>query len=272
MPEGDTILRTARTLARVLEGHAIAKFRSPLPGLSHAALEGRTVVRVEPRGKHLLVRFDDGRVLHSHMRMMGSWHVYRPGEIWRKPASRARAVLETEAFVAVCFNAPVVELLSPNDLVRHPSLSRLGPDVLSPRFDASLARERLRARPELSIGEALLTQSALAGIGNIYKSEALFVTRTFPFLAVGGLSDAELDGVVTAAQHLLSANVERGGNARSTRRALAGPRYWVYLRSGRPCLVCGTAVRMRRQGDAGRSTYWGPACQKDPSNPPRVTP
>ncbi len=262
MPEGDTILRAARTLARVLEGRRIEKFRSPLPQLSHADLAGHTVVGVEPRGKHLLFLFDDGRALHSHMRMTGSWHVYRPGEAWQKPERLARVVLETESFVTVCFNAPVVELLSPSDLAHHPSLSRLGPDVLAPLFDAKGARERLKAMPAAAIGEALLAQGAIAGIGNIYKSESLFVSRLSPFSLVGSLPDERLDGVIGAARRLMSANL--GSSARTTttgRAGPAGPRYWVYDRSGRPCLVCGARVRMRRQGDGGRSTYWCPRCQ-----------
>ena len=276
MPEGDTILRAARTLARVLEGRRIEVFRSPLPKLSGANLAGRTVVRVEPRGKHLLFLLDDGRALHSHMRMTGSWHVYRPGEAWQKPDRLARAVLETEAFVAVCFNAPVVELLSPSELARHPSLSRLGPDVLSPTFDSATARERLKAMPRSPIGEALLAQGAIAGIGNIYKSEALFASGVSPFAPVAALSDEWLDRVIGAARRLMSANVDSSSRT-TTRTAWAGAgrgssRYFVYDRSGRPCFVCGGRVRMRRQGEAGRSTYWCPGCQKEPGNPGAVPP
>ncbi len=259
MPEGDTILRAARTLSRALEGRAVLRFRS---AAGAADLAGRTVARVEARGKHLLIHFDDGRVLHTHMRMSGSWHIYRPGECWRKPERFARAVLETDAFVAVCFSAPVVELLSAADLARHPSLARLGPDLLRPDFETGAAASRLRGRGSATIGEALLDQGSVAGIGNIYKSETLFVCRVNPFLPVERVSPADLDRLLAAARRLMSASVE--GTSRRTRGRLAGPRYWVYRRSGQPCLACGATIRMRRQGDAGRSTYWCPECQAVP--------
>lgn len=268
MPEGDTILRAARTLARALEGKRIVRFRSPLPALGDARLAGRTVVRVESRGKHLLMHFDDGRALHSHMRMTGSWHIYRPNEAWQKPERLARAVLETEDFVAVCFNAPVMALLSAEGMERHEGLSRLGPDLLGDAFDAAASRARLRAIPDLPIGEALLAQSAVAGIGNIYKSETLFGTKTNPFLPVERLSDPELDRILRAARRLMLSNVGTGARTRTTRAdPRGGPRYAVYRRSGLPCVACGTRIRMRRQGDAGRSTYWCPRCQAE-SNPP----
>lgn len=263
MPEGDTILRAAKTLSRALGGKRVVQWRSPLATLRDANLAGRTITGVESRGKHLLILFDDGRALHSHMQMTGSWHIYRPGESWQKPERLARVILETEDFVAICFNAPVVELLTPAGLARHPGLSRLGPDVLDVDFDLSEARGRLRATPDAPIGEALLSQRALAGIGNIYKSESLFAARTDPFVPVARLSDDQIDHVVRAARRLMSANVDPGVRTRTTRGrdALGGPRYAVYRRSGLPCLSCGTRIRMRRQGDAGRSTYWCPACQ-----------
>ncbi|MDQ6894170.1 MAG: Fpg/Nei family DNA glycosylase [Acidobacteriota bacterium] len=261
MPEGDTIVRTARTLARALEGREVLGFRSPLPALADASLAGRAVARVEPRGKHLLIHFDDGRVLHSHMRMTGSWHVYRPAEPWWKPERLARAVIETADFVAVCFNAPVVELLSAGEVARHPALRRLGPDVLGEGFDPEGARTRLRSMPDAPIGEALLAQGAIAGIGNIYKSEALFATRINPFSPVGQLSDAAIDRLLGAARRLMSASVEGSGARRTRSFPGGGPRYAVYRRSGLPCLTCATKIRIRRQGDAGRSTYWCPRCQ-----------
>ena len=262
MPEGDTILRAARTLSRALQGGQLLSFRSPL---IVADLAGRTVERVNARGKHLLIHFDDGRALHSHMRMTGSWHLYRPGERWQKPERLARAVLETKDFVAVCFNAPLVELLSEAEVARHPALSRLGRDLLRPEFEAAAAAARLRERGSTPIGEALLDQTALAGIGNIYKSETLFVCRVNPFIPVARVSPRDLDRVVAQARSLMSASVE--GTSRRTRERPGGPRYWVYRRSGQPCFVCGGPIRMRRQGDAGRSTYWCPRCQAAP--PPR---
>lgn len=175
-------------------------------------------------------------------------------------------MLETADFSAVCFHAPVVELLSERELSRHPSLSRLGADVLAADFDSAAAAGRIRAIGSPPIGEALLAQSAVAGIGNIYKSEALFVAKTSPFSRVGDLSAGEIERVLLAARDLMSGNLN--GESRATRRGFSGDRYWVYGRSGRPCLVCRTAVRMRRQGDAGRSTYWCPKCQAPPAAPP----
>ena len=259
MPEGDTIFRAAATLQKAIGGREITGFRSPRPGLAAADLAGRRVERVEARGKNLLVLLDDGRALLSHMRMTGSWHIYRPGERWRKPERQARAVLETKDFVAVCFNAPVVELLTQRQLACHPGVARLGPDVLGEHFDPAEARRRLRERNDAAIGEALIIQRALAGIGNIYKSETLFLCGADPFRPVAAFTDEELDGIVATARELMSANLE--GAARTTRRALDGGRYWVYGRSGSPCRRCGTRVRMRRQGLAGRSTYWCPSCQ-----------
>ncbi len=189
MPEGDTILRAARALGRSLEGKPVTSFSSPLPALTDADLAGRRVDAVEARGKNLLIRFDDGRALVTHMRMTGSWHLYEPGQPWKKPARLARAVLATADAVAVCFNAPVVELLSPRQLVRSERLRRLGPDVLGPAFDASEAVRRLAALPDTPLGEALLAQSALAGIGNIYKSETLFACRADPFAPVAAFTD-----------------------------------------------------------------------------------
>jgi endonuclease VIII len=257
MPEGDTILRAARVLGRALEGRTIVSVRSVLPSLSRGGLAGRRILRVEARGKNLLFHFDDGRALHSHMRMSGSWHLYRPAEHWRKPERFARAVLVTDEFVAVCFHAPVVELLSPRELARHPSLSRLGPDILGARFDLARAAAGLRSLAPLSIGEALLAQSALAGIGNIYKSEALFAAKVSPFAPIAQLEDARIERALLAARGLMSASLSGQGRVGATR----GGRYRVYGRSGRPCFVCATGIRMRRQGEAGRSTYWCPRCQ-----------
>lgn len=259
MPEGDTIWRAARTLHRALAGDRLLAVRSRVAAIVFAELAGRTVEAVESRGKNLLVRFDDGRVLHTHMRMTGSWHLYRPGEGWQRPRRQARVVLETGRFVAVCFNAPVVELLTAGGVERHAALSRLGPDLLSEAFDASEARRRLRERGELPIGEALLSQSAVAGIGNVYKSETLFLCGTDPFLRVRELPDSEIDRIVARARALMSANLT--GRPRATRPGLSPERTWVYRRRGRPCFRCGTPIRMLRQGLDGRSTYWCPACQ-----------
>jgi len=257
MPEGDTIHRSARTLARALVGRSVEAFRSTVPRLARAPLTGRRIDAVEARGKNLLVFFEGGLALESHMGMTGSWHVYRPGERWRKPEHLARAVLETDAFVAVCFQAPVVELLNAPELARHPTLSRLGPDILAPDFDLAEAVARLRSLADVPAGEALLIQSAVAGIGNIYKSEALFATRIDPFAPVRELSDADLERLLLAARKRMSASV---AGSRDTR-------YRAYRPSGRPCPRCGEPIRMRRQGASARSTYWCPRCQSGNARP-----
>lgn len=260
MPEGDTLHRISVTLGKALTGKALTRFASPLPAFADARLEGRTITLVEARGKNLLIHFDDGRAILTHLRMTGSWHLYRPGEPWEKPERAARAVLETVDFIAVCFNAPVVELLRPGGAARHESLARLGPDVIKDDFDAKEAERRLRERGDLAIGDALMAQSALAGIGNVYKSETLYLCKQDPFARVDALDDATLTRIVQKARDLMRMNLE--GYPRRTRGALAGPKLWVYGRNGQPCLACGTTIRVRRQGVAGRTTYYCPACQR----------
>lgn len=274
MPEGDTIFRTAEVLRAALAGKVVTALRSPLPALAEAGLPGRRVTAVEPRGKHLLIRFDDGRVLHTHMRMTGSWHVYRPAERWRKPERQARVAIEVEgrpgeagaageSLVAVCFNAPVVQLLTARGAARDRTLATLGPDLLAPDFDPVAARQGLRRHDDRPIGEALMAQQALAGIGNIYKSETLFLCGLNPFAPVAALSDADLDALVAKARALLSANLS-GAPRRTVPLGRGAGRLWVYGRGGEPCRRCGAAVRMRRQGEAARSTYWCPSCQPPP--------
>ena len=258
MPEGDTIWRTARTLDAYLSGRGVTRFASTLPAVAAAArrlsILGRDIERVEARGKHLLVRFEGGAVLHTHMRMTGSWHMYRPNTPWRRPAYRARVVVEAGDVVAVCFDAPVVELLSAGEAAAHPALAALGPDVLSPAFDPDRARARIAARGEAEIGSALLDQTALAGIGNIHKSEVLFLARVNPFRRVSSLPPARLDRIVrTAAAHMKS-HVEAG-------RADGPSPLWVYRRANRPCRRCGATIRRRVQGEEARATYWCPVCQ-----------
>jgi endonuclease-8 len=261
MPEGDTISRTARVLHAALAGKMVVAFTSSLPtvaaGSQRLGLAGRTVEAVEARGKHLLVRFAGGAVLHTHQGMRGSWHLYRRTGGARRSA---RAVIETADVVAVCSLAPVVELLSAVQAAAHPALSRLGPDLLGPSFDPVAARRRLRARGDLEVGPALMDQTALAGIGNVYKSEVLFVCAVSPFARVCDLDDATIDRVVAKARELLRRNL--GPGPRRTASALGPGRLWVYRRSGQPCRRCGARIERAVQGDEARSTYFCPSCQR----------
>jgi endonuclease-8 len=228
---------------------------------------GRRIDAVEAQGKNLLIRFDHGLELRTHLRMRGSWHRYRPGEPWRRPPARARLVLEVPGSVAVCFDAPVVELFETRTAHLHPSLSTLGPDLLADDFDAAEALRRLRAseRADLEIALALTDQRALAGIGNVYKNEVLWIERVSPFTRVRDLDDPTLERLVGTARRLLVANADvRRGPERVTTagdRAAPGPLY-VYRRAGRPCRRCGTPIVSTRQGaDLPRTTYWCPCCQ-----------
>jgi endonuclease-8 len=265
MPEGDTIFRTATVLRAVLIGRTITAARAQArPGIRRVPdldrLVGACVTGVEPRGKHLLIGFDTGFTLRTHLRMTGSWHRYRPDEPWKLPKRQASVVLETADSIAVCFNAPTVELLSDAELARQPTLAALGPDLLAPDFEADVAVKRFHDRGTAELGEALLDQRVVAGIGNVYKSEVCFIERLSPWRPVGELDDPTLRRVLATARRLLRANI--GGGARVTTGGArgAGP-LWVYGRAGRPCRRCGRLIEARRQGELFRTTYWCPGCQ-----------
>jgi endonuclease-8 len=269
MPEGDTLFRTAAGLRPYLVGRDVraARAQGPGPVPQVQRVVGRRIDAVEAQGKNLLIRFDGGLELRTHLRMNGSWHRYRPGERWRRPPGRARLVLEVDGAVAVCFDAPVVELFETRTEHLHPSLSQLGPDLLAPAFDGADVHRRLRApeRAELEIGVALLDQRAMAGVGNVYKNEILWLERVSPFAHVADLDDATVDRLVATAHRLLNANVDaRRGPERITTagdRGAPGALY-VYGRAGRPCRRCRTRIAVTRQGtDLPRSTYWCPTCQ-----------
>jgi endonuclease-8 len=217
---------------------------------------GREIRSVEALGKNLLIRFDNDLELRTHLRMNGSWHRYRPGERWRRPPSRARLVLEVPGAVAVCFDAPVVELFEERAAALHPGLGSLGPDLLSPDFDGDEALRRLRApeRRDQSISAALLDQRALAGIGNIWRNETLFVERVDPHARVADLDDDTLRRIIGTARRLLTASA-------GIAPGRAGPMH-VYRRAGRPCPRCGTPIRSDQlRGEVPRTTYWCPTCQ-----------
>lgn len=277
MPEGDTIFRAARTLHLALAGAVITRFASVYPALTRidedAPIAGRVVDGVEARGKHLLMHFSGSLTLRTHMRMSGSWHVYRPRERWQLPRRDARIEIDTERFVAVAFNVAVAEFLDPARLDRHEDLRRIGPDLLGPTFDEDEARGRLRARGDEPIADALLNQRVVAGIGNVYKSETLFLEKVHPATPVAALTDEALGALVRTARRLLQANVADAspeivtyrGLRRTTGRADPAERLWVYGRGGKPCRRCGTAIAFGRLGTHARGTYWCAACQRDPS-------
>ncbi len=258
MPEGDTLFRTAAGLRPHLVGRTVTAARARRPGPQIERIVGTTIEAVESQGKNLLIRFGNGLELRTHLRMNGSWHRYRPGERWRRPEARARLVIEVPGAVAVCFDAPVVELFEQRAEGLNPGLGSLGPDLLDPGFDEDTADEavgRLRdpARAAMTVSEALLDQRALAGIGNIWRNETLFVERTDPFATVASLDDDRLRRLVTTAHRLLfeSASLAPG---RVPMR--------VYRRAGRPCPRCGTLIQSRAlAAELPRTTYWCPRCQ-----------
>ena len=258
MPEGDTLFRTAAGLRPHLVGRVVTAARARRPGPQIERVVGSTIDAVESQGKNLVIRFDNGLEVRTHLRMNGSWHRYRPGEPWRRPQARARLVLEVPGAVAVCFDAPVVELFEQRAEPLHAALAALGPDLLDPGFgesEAAEARRRLRdpARADLTVSEALLDQRALAGIGNIWRNETLFAERVDPLAPVGSLDDATIDRLIATARRLLVA---------SAGQAPGRGRPHVYRRAGRPCSRCGTIIRSGPLGAAlPRTTYWCPRCQ-----------
>jgi endonuclease VIII len=273
MPEGDTIHRAAATLQRAIGGQIVTRFESILPKLTRvdadAPLRGRSVERVEARGKHLLIWFSGDLVLRTHMRMNGSWHIYRPGERWQRPHRDMRIVIETATMHAIAFTVPVAEFVTSAELAQSP-VEQLGPDPLAEGFNRDDAIERLQARSDVEIADALLDQTAIAGIGNVYKSEVLFGARVNPFLKVNQLTRDQLATIVDVATRFMRANVadstragivSYSGMRRTTGRANPSDSLWVYGRTGRPCRRCGTPISRQKQGPFVRSTYWCPRCQ-----------
>jgi endonuclease-8 len=276
VPEGDAIYRTARTLHRALAGETVTRFESVLPALTRvhedAPITGRQVERVEAAGKHVLMRFSGSLVLRTHMRMNGSWHIYRPGERWRRPRRDMRVVIATERFEAVAFNVPVAEFLGSEDEARHADLRAMGPDLLGDTFDEAEALRRIRLRGREAVADVLLNQRVVAGIGNVYKSEVLFICRVNPFTPADGVADERVGDLLKTARKLLRANVSTLGGGittyigfRRTRGRDESQRRYVYGRARRPCRRCGTPIRVQAQGPHARLTYWCPACQPRPA-------
>lgn len=280
MPEGDTIFRAARTLHRALTGRLVTQFDTQLSPLAvvdrRAPLAGRSILDVSARGKHLLMAFSGDLTLRSHMRMHGSWHIYRPGERWRAPRRDARIVITTDEWMAIAFSVTEAEFMTADELARHPRLRALGPDLLSPTFDANVARRRVREVPARHIAEALLRQQAVAGLGNVFKSELLFLCAVYPFTPVAEVADATLDCLLEQGRLLIRLNVDEpapGVNPRPHAIAAGAARgrvttgrlnpreaLWVYGRAGEPCFRCAAPIQSATETE-GRRTYWCPVCQ-----------
>jgi len=278
MPEGDTIYRAARALNRALAGQLVTSFETGLAPLARVdddtPIAGRTIEKVESRGKWLLIHFSGDLILVTHMLMSGSWHIYRAGERWRMGRGRMRAVLRTAEWEAVAFNVPVAEFHTARSLERYTQIPKLGPDVLSEGFTVESGGRRLAeyaaANPQTEVAVVLLNQRVLAGLGNVYKSEVAFSAGVNPFRAMSTVTPREMEQMAEFAQRYMQANILDGsgdgivtyfGNRRTTGNSNRDERLWVYGRQGQECRRCGAAIMMRKQGEQARSTYWCPSCQ-----------
>src|SRR5208282_553051 len=278
MPEGDTIFRTARNIGRALIGKPVTVFRSTYPLLTRfnddTPLAGQTVDKVEARGKWLLLHFSGGGILASHLLMNGRWHIYRRGERWQLARIHMRIVIANDQYEAVGFRVPVARMHTQQSLDRDLRVAVPENDLLRKEFDAAATLERLTARGNEAIADALLDQSVLAGVGNVFKSEICFVNSLHPFRTVASLTREEAAAAIASAQKLLRANVledsgdtivtYRGQQRRTTHNSDPGQSLWVYGRNGEPCRRCGEAIRRRIQGADARITFWCPQCQPMP--------
>ena len=276
MPEGDTIFRAARTLHRALAGQTITRFDTALAPLAQIdrdrPIAGRIVEKVEAAGKHCLMHLSGELILRTHMRMNGSWHIYRTGEKWFLPAHAMRILIETAEWVAVAFNVYSAEFIRSERMDQHRTLGTLGPDLLAD-FDRDRALALVRQNDARPVHQVLLDQRVMAGIGNVYKSELMFLSRIHPDTPAAALDDAKWGEIMALAQKLLKANVVDGaanqivtyrGLRRTTGRMNPSDRLWVYSRGGQPCRRCGTRIALRKDGDDARVTYWCPNCQPAP--------
>jgi endonuclease VIII len=257
MPEGDAVWLTARRLHQALAGRVLTRSDFRVPQYATTNLTGRVVTEAVSRGKHLLIRTGDGITVHTHLRMDGSWRV-RPARERVANSHRIRLILANAEWQAVGYQLGVVEVLPTAS--ERTVVGYLGPDLLGPDWDPAEAERRLRGDPARPVGEALLDQRNLAGIGNVYKAELLFLRGINPWRPVGEVAD--VTALVGLAQQLLEANKERFGMI-TTGVARRGEQTWVYGRAGRPCRRCGTPVKSADQGrnTEERITYWCPRCQ-----------
>ena len=257
MPEGDTIHHAARRVRAALLDRAILEIETPQP--RHALdrwperLGGRAVRSVDARGKHLLIRFEGGLTIHSHLRMRGRWGVYERGRRWGRSPRRAWLVIRTAEHEVVQFDGPVLELMTDSRTRFDRRLTALGPDIVADDFDEPEFLRRLRDDDQTrAIGDALLDQRNVAGIGNLWKSETCFLAGVDPWRRTAEVSDDEALELVRTARPLMRQSAERPRDGSQSK---------VYGRAGRPCARCGARIRARGQGDEGRTTYWCPRCQ-----------
>jgi endonuclease-8 len=259
MPEGDTIHRSASALRTALAGKPMRRFDAPrLVGPVPQA--GRVIEGVESHGKHLLIEWDDGLILDTHMRMTGSWHLYRIGDPWRKAYAQMRAAIEVDDWIAVCFSAPNVETYRRRDRRRHPGMGRLGPDLCKPETDLGVVVNLLLTYgdPEARLGEVMLDQRVMCGVGNVYRCEVLWATEMSPWARIGTISERDAIRLVNTAASMLRANLHHA--ARVTTTAVKGG-LAVYGRNGQRCARCGETIECRRMGEHQRILYWCPGCQ-----------
>jgi endonuclease-8 len=259
VPEGDSIHHTAAALRIALVDKKMVRFDAPqLIGVVPKA--GRTIVRVEPAGKDLEIEWDDGIILHAHLRRAGFWDLYRKDHIWQRPHREMRAVIETAAWTAVCFNAPTVETYREPGLSRHPWFGRLGPDLCSVDADLDRCVEVLLTYDDqrAPIGEVLLDQRVFCGLGNVYRSEVLWACELHPFAPIGVVSEALARRIVNVAARLVRANLTHVEQV-----ALPGVPggLGVYGRTGQGCFRCADTVRARHRAGPDRILYWCPGCQ-----------
>ncbi len=257
MPEGDTVYRTAQNLTAVLAGQQLTRCDIRVPAFATVDLSGAVVDEVVSRGKHLLIRIGE-YTIHSHLKMEGTWHVYRPGTKWRRPEWQARAILANAEWTVVGFQLGLLEVVARGD--EQSVVGYLGPDPLAADWDADEALARLMADPLREVGLALLDQRVIAGLGNVYRNELCFLRGVLPTRPVGEVGHPEK--LVTLAQRLMVANKDRVD--RTTTGTRRGATTWVYRREGQPCLRCGTPIEHGWLGDSElelRDTYWCPRCQ-----------
>ena len=274
MPEGDSIYRAARSLNRVLAGHAVIRFETAYAHLDRVNVDtplvGRTIDKVVSAGKHLLMYFSGDLILRTHMRMSGSWHLYRHGEQWWRGPQAMRVRIDTADWVAVAFNVPVAEFVTARQLETRDPVSQLGPDLLAATFDRDEAVRRIITSGPRPIALTLLDQRIVAGIGNVYKSEVLFMSGVHPETPSSAVPVATLERLLDIARGVLKDNVFEGTAPRiQTYRSLRqwnpasehDESVWVYGRRGKPCRQCGSPIEMKKMGVEARSTYWCPTCQ-----------